>query len=306
MPESPTQYKPTHDRGYDDERARLDQIRSTIQETLDDVDTNTVGTITAAILRADPHPTNGLNPNYARALDDIFNLRRAAAYESRILEAHYSGIRSFPKSRLAIAMDSVSQLAGTARGRIRDIYPSLHISDAHGRILVGSAIKHGYRSIGLDETLTNAQYERERRLTVTTSEDRARIIAEALASHGISQAQLLAERVVAEPAFEIDDYSEAVTEVYAVRGLFALQAVLLDGHLAMKSFPKSRRAHAERQRARFAALAAGDRVHDDASALSLRSALGRVGADVELSRYWFEDALQNQGLGSRRHLAAST
>ena len=37
--------------------------------------------------------------NYTAALDEIYALRRALAYEARVTEAHYEGYKTFPKSR---------------------------------------------------------------------------------------------------------------------------------------------------------------------------------------------------------------
>ena len=50
-----------------------------------------------------------------RALDEIYELRRLAAYEARVLEAHLD-YKSFPKSRRTVAEDQVERLRRAARG----------------------------------------------------------------------------------------------------------------------------------------------------------------------------------------------
>lgn len=44
------------------------------------------------------------------ALDEIYRLRRAFAYESRVIEAHYEGLKTFPKSRRKIAEEQVARM----------------------------------------------------------------------------------------------------------------------------------------------------------------------------------------------------
>jgi hypothetical protein len=44
------------------------------------------------------------------ALDEICRLRRALAYEARVVEAHYEGYKTFPKSRRRIAEEQVARM----------------------------------------------------------------------------------------------------------------------------------------------------------------------------------------------------
>lgn len=58
---------------------------------------------------------------YSRALDEIFRLRRALAYEAAITDAHL-GLKTFPKSRRRAAENQISRMRDAARGRARNAY----------------------------------------------------------------------------------------------------------------------------------------------------------------------------------------
>lgn len=47
--------------------------------------------------------------NYTAALDEIYALRRALAYEARVVEAHLD-YKTFPKSRREIAIEQVGRM----------------------------------------------------------------------------------------------------------------------------------------------------------------------------------------------------
>jgi hypothetical protein len=44
------------------------------------------------------------------ALDEVYRLRRALAYEARVSEAHYEGFKTYPKSRRTIAEEQVRRM----------------------------------------------------------------------------------------------------------------------------------------------------------------------------------------------------
>jgi len=59
--------------------------------------------------------------HYIAALDEIFNLRKALAYEARCLEVHI-GFSKFPKSRRPIAEEQVRRMREAARGGTANAY----------------------------------------------------------------------------------------------------------------------------------------------------------------------------------------
>jgi hypothetical protein len=58
--------------------------------------------------------TDALLPYYGAALDEIYRLRAALAYESHVLKAHLE-LKTFPKSRRSLAGEQVSRMRATAR-----------------------------------------------------------------------------------------------------------------------------------------------------------------------------------------------
>lgn len=84
------------------------------------------------------------------ALDEIYRLRRALAYESGAIEAHLE-LRVFPKSRRFIAERQVERMRDAARGFSERAYaevPPLFL-------------RTSFRHAGADETFTRSQFERE-------------------------------------------------------------------------------------------------------------------------------------------------
>ncbi|WIE80843.1 hypothetical protein [Curtobacterium sp. MCSS17_016] len=283
-------YYVTYDRGTEDTTAHSDAVRQVVADIIGADNAVQHGAV-IAVIATDTFPATGANPNYARALDDIFDLRRAAAYEARVLEAHYEGMKSFPKTRLRIAEESVARLRNLARGGYHDEQDNIGTVPSSDGWFKLNRMKQSYLALGLDETLTNYAYEQERPLLVESNDVRANRIAEALVEEGLSaeDARTAAERIVALPESKPSRaYSEAITELYSLRGWFAIEALLIDEHLAMKSFPKSRRKYAEDQRDRLAALAAGKRVHYGVNRHSLDGALRQAGAEPTLSRAAWE------------------
>lgn len=88
--------------------------------------------------------------NYSAALDEIWHLRRALAYEARVVEAHYEGYKTFPKRRRPIAEKQVERMRLAAVGKGVEAYA--------GQIMVGNEYKHLTNGKG---TLTRAEFEAE-------------------------------------------------------------------------------------------------------------------------------------------------
>ena len=282
-------YYPTFDRGADDMAAHSAAVKQVLRDI--GVDADNVDRLAIAVLATDSFPSTGATPHFARALDDIYDLRRAAAYEARVLEAHYEGMKSFPKSRLPLAEESVARLRNLARGgyaQEQQAVGTLPAPDGYFRL---NRMKQSFKALGLEEGMTNWAYEQERPLLVEDTITRHRRIQDLLLDEGVAPkvASRAAEGIVALPESQPSGaYSEAVTEVYALRGWFAIEAAVIQDHLALKSFPKSRRSYAEEQYDRFALLAAGKRVHHGVNSRSLDGALHQAGADPTLSRTEWE------------------
>lgn len=295
MTTAPERYYGDWDRGNADYEEHRVHIASVLLDVVGVTDT-VARDIAMQVITADTFPRTGLDPNFARALDDIFALRRAAAYEARVIEAHYEGVVSFPKSRLAIAQNSVEGLRQVARGNYMAPYRAVpRVRTEDGFTVDG--MKAAFEALGLSSNLTNWQYEQERPLLIESVEARAARIRAVLDEAGIGSAtdrEAAALRIAALPESKPSRaYSEAVTEIYSIRGLFAVEARLMDAHLAMKTFPKSRRSFAGEQARGFAALAAGKTVRHGSSGMSLASAGRDAGMSPTLSRAEFETAAAN-------------
>ena len=85
---------------------------------------------------------------YSRALDEIFALRQALAYEGAIIEAHLE-YRTFPKSRSAIARAQVERMQRSARGEVLKTYAGKPRLSLQGAL----------RQAGAPATLTRAEWE---------------------------------------------------------------------------------------------------------------------------------------------------
>jgi hypothetical protein len=62
--------------------------------------------------------------HYSAALDEIYRLRRALAYEAGVLKAHL-GYKTFPKSRRRHADEQVARLLDAARGHAVRAYADI-------------------------------------------------------------------------------------------------------------------------------------------------------------------------------------
>lgn len=86
---------------------------------------------------------------YGRALDEVYRLRTALAYEAHLLESHL-GLATFPKSRRRSAAASVIRMRDSAVGAYASAYAS--VEDYWLRMI--------RNDLGI-ETLTRAQFEKE-------------------------------------------------------------------------------------------------------------------------------------------------
>lgn len=60
--------------------------------------------------------------HYSAALDEIYRLRAALAYEARVIEAHLL-YKTFPKGRRAMATAQVARMREAAAGNASEVYP---------------------------------------------------------------------------------------------------------------------------------------------------------------------------------------
>lgn len=89
-----------------------------------------------------------LMTHYSAALDEIFRLRRALAYEAGVTLAHLH-LKTFPKSRLSIAREQAERMRRAACGHSLDAY-----SEVQGWSLNGAL-----EAAGAEPGLTRAQWE---------------------------------------------------------------------------------------------------------------------------------------------------
>lgn len=88
---------------------------------------------------------------YSAALDEIWNLRRAMAYEALVAQAH-GEYKTFPKSRRASLDAQVERMRESARGRVEVAY-----ADRSYR-----SMDHATREAGAPLALTRSSWEAER------------------------------------------------------------------------------------------------------------------------------------------------
>ena len=89
--------------------------------------------------------------DYSRALDEIYALRRALAYEAQVLETHLL-YKTFPKGRREIAVAQCARMKAAARGLVDAAYVDKG----------SSTLRSALRLAGAEETLTRAEWEAER------------------------------------------------------------------------------------------------------------------------------------------------
>jgi hypothetical protein len=59
--------------------------------------------------------------HYSAALDEIYRLRTALAYEADVIAAHLN-LATFPKSRRAVAEKQIERMRSAACGNTKDMY----------------------------------------------------------------------------------------------------------------------------------------------------------------------------------------
>jgi hypothetical protein len=89
--------------------------------------------------------------HYSAALDEIYRLRSALAYEAGVTEAHLS-YATFPKTRRVHGEEQVGRMREAAAGQSHAAY--FHTSDL--------SLKHARREAGMPETLTRGEWEATR------------------------------------------------------------------------------------------------------------------------------------------------
>lgn len=68
----------------------------------------------------------------------VETLERALAYEARVVEAHYEGYKTFPKTRRAIAEEQVERMRQAVQGDASVAYAGVRFFDREHRALEGS------------------------------------------------------------------------------------------------------------------------------------------------------------------------
>lgn len=91
----------------------------------------------------------------------------------------------------------------------------------------------------------------------------------------------------------LSDLSAAVDEIYFLRALLADESGIIEAHLSLKTFPKSRRRFAEEQVERMGRVARGEMYTAARENFNQKLALKRLGAD---------DCLTNQQWAEQRGL----
>lgn len=87
---------------------------------------------------------------YSAALDEVYRLRSALAYEASVSEAHGS-YKTFPRSRRRSLDDQVERMRASARGGSEVAYAGTSYL----------SLRHALREAGASETLPRAQLEAE-------------------------------------------------------------------------------------------------------------------------------------------------
>lgn len=90
-------------------------------------------------------------------------------------------------------------------------------------------------------------------------------------------------------ADELHHYSRALDEIYRLRGLLAFEAAIIQGHLQLATFPRSRRVAAEEQIRRMTTAAIGqvDSTFTSNSNPSMKHVRQQLGIET-LTRWAFE------------------
>jgi hypothetical protein len=163
-------------------------------------------------------PQRQLAASFIVALDEIFALRQALAYESRVVAAHVAGRSSLPKGMLALADELVARTAVVTCGAVRAAQTGPWSAQA---LLVRT---------GARRTLTRSAWEGDYQSEIALQRlDIPRTLADV-------QADELLRAL-----------SGALDEIYYLRAYAAHCAELIGRLPSYKSFPSSRRRFAEMQ-----------------------------------------------------------
>lgn len=85
---------------------------------------------------------------YSAALDEVWALRRALAYEASVAEVH-GEYKTFPQSRRRFLAEQVERMRRAARGEAERAYASTN----------SRSIDHALREAGASQTLTRFEWE---------------------------------------------------------------------------------------------------------------------------------------------------
>jgi hypothetical protein len=96
--------------------------------------------------------------HYSAALDEVFRLRRALAYEAAGLRVHLD-YATFPKSRHKVAEGQVERMQAAARGEAEAAYAGIP----------SSSLRHTFLISGAKETLTRSAWEQRSARSRTTT-----------------------------------------------------------------------------------------------------------------------------------------
>ena len=92
-----------------------------------------------------------LMSHYSAALDEIYRLRRALAYEASVNLVHLD-YKTFPKTRRGIASEQVTRMQAAARGDAERVYAGV------GYL----SLRHAFMQAGAPEVFTRATWEESR------------------------------------------------------------------------------------------------------------------------------------------------
>lgn len=86
--------------------------------------------------------------HYSRALDEIYHLRTALAYEAGVLTAHLE-YATFPKSRRVVAEEQIQRMRQAAQGLTRQAYSGIEswaLDSARRESRVGTLTRNQWES----------------------------------------------------------------------------------------------------------------------------------------------------------------
>ena len=202
---------------------------------------------------------------FSDALDEIYRLRAASAYEATVLQEHLT-FKTFPQPRRRYGEEQVQRMFDVARGHVERAYA-------------------GTSSLSLDHAAP------EPRWGYLTADEWAAV-------QPLPQHPFRPRPVTDEEAEELsDDLRRAVNEIRQLRRGIAYEALVLRAHLSA-SFPRTRAAVLEVQATRMLAAAAGnvEETYSGPLHLQLRGGLKAAGASPVLtSDQWLSERPRRRG-----------